>query len=170
MMMLSPTSYTLPGYDQNLNKRGRGKGISTYYKGTDFKFEIDINHDGFSLSKMSGRDLDIIGVYRSQNGSIVNMINEIKKLYNTDKTTVIGGDFNICFIKQPKNLVTTSLADIGFKQIVTEATHIEGGTIDHIYIAQEFCKKIDFELELYPKYYSDHDGLFLTIWKTSEGQ
>ena len=164
------SSYTLPGYDQNLNKRGRGKGISTYYKGMDLKFEVDINHDGFSLSKMSGRDLDIIGVYRSQNGSIVNMINEIIKLYNTDKTTVIGGDFNICFIKQPKNSVTTSLADIGFKQIVTEATHIEGGTIDHIYIAQGFCKKNYFELELYPKYYSDHDGLFLTIWKTSEGQ
>ena len=59
---------------------------------------------------------------------------------------------------------------MGFQQIVTEATHIEGGAIDHIYISQVCDNKLNWELELYPKYYSDHDGLFLTTWKPSEGQ
>ena len=59
--------YTLPGYEKDLNKRGRGKGIATYYRGGKFKHEIDINQDGFSFSKIVGRHMDIIGVYRSQN-------------------------------------------------------------------------------------------------------
>ena len=98
------------------------------------------------------------------------MIQEIQKLHNIYKTTIIGGDLNICVLKQPMNSATTSLAKMGFHQIVTEATHIEGGAIDHIYIYQECDNKYNWELELYPKYYSDHDGLFLTIWKPSEAQ
>ena len=101
---------------------------------------------------------------------MVDMIQKIKQLHNIDKTTVIGGDLNICVLKQPMNFVTTSLAKMGFQQIVTEATHIEGGAIDHIYISQKCDNKLNWELELYPKYYSDHDGLFLTTRKPSEGQ
>ena len=163
-------SYTLPGYEQRLNKRGRGKGIATYYRGGNFKHEIDINGDGFSLSMITGKDLDILGVYRSENGSMEDMIQEIRKLYNFEKMTVIGGDLNICVLKQPKNCITTSLTKMGFHQIVMEATHIEGGAIDHIYISQGCDKKFDWELELYPKYYSDHDGLCLTAWKPSEAK
>ena len=137
------SSYNLPGYEKNLNKRGRGKGIATYYREGKFKHEIDINQDGFSLSKIAGRDLDIIGVYRSQNGSMVDMIEEIKKLHNIEKTTLIGGDLNICVLKQPMNSATTSLAKMGFHQIVKEATHIEGGTIDHIYVSQVCDNKIN---------------------------
>ena len=162
--------YTLPGYEKNLNKRGRGKGIASYFRGGNFHHEININQDGFSLSKITGSDLDIIGIYRSQNGSMVEMIREIEKLHNTEKTTVIGGDLNVCVLKQPNNFATTSLTKMGFQQIVTEATHIEGGAIDHIYISQGPYNKFDWDLELYPKYYSDHDGLFLTTWKPSEAQ
>ena len=99
---------------------------------------------------------------------MADMIKEIGQLHNIDKTTVIGGDLNICVLKQPKNFATTSLATMGFEQIVTEATHIEGGAIDHIYISQGQDTIFDWDLELYPKYYSDHDGLFLTTWKSSE--
>ena len=101
---------------------------------------------------------------------MVDIIQEIEKLHNIEKTTVIGGDFNTCVLKQPKNATTTSLAKMGFNQIVREATHIDGGAIDHIYISQGCHNKFDWDLELYPKYYSDHDGLFLTIWKSSDAQ
>ena len=162
--------YTLPGYEKDLNKRGRGKGIATYYKNRIFKHEININQDGFSLSKITSNDLDIIGVYRSQNGSMVEMVREIEKLHNNEKTTVIGGDLNVCVLKQPNNSATTSLRKMGFQQIVTEATHIEGGAIDHIYISQGRDNKFDWDLELYPKYYSDHDGISLTTWNSSKTQ
>ena len=58
---------------------------------------------------------------------------------------------------------------MGFKQIVTQATHAQGGAIDHIYIRQG---NVRFEslLEYSPKYYSDHDGLYLTMWESSEAK
>ena len=75
----------------------------------------------------------------------------------------------MCVLKQPKNYVTTSLTENGFQQMVTEATHIEGGAIDHIYIRQGVMK-FTWSLELCPKYYSDHDGLYVTIWKSSDNK
>ena len=85
-----------------------------------------------------------------------------------EKTTVVGGDLNLCVLKQPKNYLTTSLEEEGFHQLVTAATHIEGGAIDHIYISHGNNKKLEWDLEYFPKYYSDHDGLGLTIWTSSE--
>ena len=90
---------------------------------------------------------------------------ELLKLLDHDKTTLIGGDLNLCVLKQPKNYVTTSLAEVGFQQIVTKATHIEGGALDHIYISQGVTR-FKWDLELSPKYYTDHDGLYMTLWKS----
>ena len=162
--------YVLPGFDGKLNKRGRGKGMASYLKANNFKHESNINHDGFCLSKISSRDLDIIGVYRSQNGNVMDIVNELQNLLNRDKTTVVGGDFNLCVLRHPKNYITASLEEEGFKQIVTAATHIEGGAIDHIYIRHGNDRIFEWDLEYCPKYYSDHDGLGLTIWTTSENQ
>ena len=64
------SNYNIPGYNGNLNKRGRGKGTATFCKGEQFKHEATINCDGYSLVKITSTDLDIIGVYRSQNGNL----------------------------------------------------------------------------------------------------
>ena len=99
----------------------------------------------------------------------MDMIRELQILQNDEKTTFIGGDFNLCGLKQPNNYVNKSLTEIGFQQIVTDATHIDGGAIDHIYLSQD-CSRLEWRLELCPKYYSDHDGLYLTIWKSGDKQ
>ena len=161
-------NYVLPGYDGNWNKRGRGKGMATYFKEKDFKHEVNINQDGISLTKITSSDLDIIGVYRSQNGNVMDIITELQNLLTKEKTTVIGGDLNLCVLKHPQNYITTTLEKEGFKQLVTAATHIEGGAIDHIYLSVGGNNRFEWDLELCPKYYSDHDGLGLTIWKSSE--
>ena len=160
--------YVIPGYDGNLNRRGRGKGMASYFKEKYFEHELNINHNGFCLSKIASKDLDIIGVYRSQNGNVMDLVTEIKNLLSREKTTVVGGDLNLCVLKQPKNYFTTSLEEEGFHQLVTAATHIEGGAIDHIYISHGNNKKLEWDLEYFPKYYTDHDGLGLTIWTSSE--
>ena len=59
-------TYKLQGYGMNLNKIGRGKGMATYYRGKTFKHEKNINGDGFSLSKVTSEDLDIIGVTKTK--------------------------------------------------------------------------------------------------------
>ena len=98
---------------------------------------------------------------------MVDMVTELQNWLNYEKTTVIGGDFNLCVLKQSKNYVNKSFAEIGFQQIVTEATHVDGGAIDHIYLRQG-CNRFEWNLEICPKYYSDHDGLYLTLWKSSD--
>ena len=71
-------------------------------------------------------------------------------------------------IKQAKKYLTEGFIENCFKQIVTKATHIEGGLIDHVYIKQGPSKKFTWVLEDFPKYYSDHDGLGLTLWHVDE--
>ena len=95
----------------------------------------------------------------------MDLIDELEELVDKTKMTVIGGDMNICALAQPNNQVARSLRAMGFKQIVTEATHIDGGIIDHIYISQGVEIRFDWILEYFPKYYSDHDGLGLTMWE-----
>jgi hypothetical protein len=159
--------YHLPDYDSNFNNRGRGRGIASYYN-TKFKHADNINSEGISISKMESEKLHVIGIYRSQEGSVVDLILKLEALIDTSKTTVIGGDMNICALAQPENYVTASLKEMGFQQIVTKSTHIEGGLIDHVYINQGENGKFAWVLEDFPKYYSDHDGLGLTLWEVSK--
>ena len=49
--------------------------------------------------------LDVIGVYRSQEGSVTNLITQLQNLISGRKTTIIGGDFNICTLSHPNNCV-----------------------------------------------------------------
>ena len=110
----------------------------------------------------------VIGVYRSQDGDVRNLIEIIKDLVDSEKTTVIGGDMNLCVLTQTNNFVTRSLEEMGFKQLVTQATHTDGKALDHVYLRQCKHTRFDWRLELLPKYYSDHDGIGLTMWTLSE--
>ena len=156
--------YTLQEYSINFNNRGRGKGIISYFRG-NFGNAVNINEDGFSISKLEDQKLKVIGVYRSQDGNLTDLTNKLKDLVDTEVTTIVGGDFNICALEQGKNFLTVKLTKMGFKQIVMEATHINGRVIDHVYIRQGKQTRFEWTLELMPKYYSDHDGVGLTMWE-----
>ena len=93
------------------------------------------------------------------------MIKQLTDLIAKEKTTIIGGDFNVCGLKYPSNLITEELRKLEFEQIVKEATHIDGGLLDHLYIKQGKDSDFDWELEVSPKYYSDHDCTGITLWK-----
>ena len=120
------------------------------------------------LTKMTSEKLDVIGIYRSKEGNLMNLISYLEDLINDEKTTILGGDMNICLLKKPNNYATEGLTKIGFKQIVTKATHIEGGLIDHVYIKEGPSMKFSWVLEDFPKYYSDHDGLCLTLCQVND--
>ena len=157
--------YELANFTANFNSRGRGRGIAAYCD-DGFKHVVNINHDGFSITKLENKNLDIIGIYRSQNGNVVDIVKELTAEIDFDKNTVIGGDLNICAVTQSNNYITASLKEMGFEQIVTKSTHIDGRTIDHIYISLKVKERFDWVLEHLPKYYSDHDGLGLTMWES----
>ena len=66
-----------------------------------------------------------------------------------DNATLITGDLNLCMKKNPRNFVMKRYKDIGFIQLVLEATHIEGGWIDHAYWMDSAKRWKTPELERY---------------------
>jgi exonuclease III len=159
--------YDLPDYKSNLNSIGRGRGMASYYK-QKYNHVRNLNFAGFSMSKLESDIVDVIGIYRSQDGNVSNLIVHLESLITKGKTTIIGGDLNICALAHPKNYITESLKEKGFNQVVSKATHIEGGLIDHVYLNQGENSKFSYKVENFPKYYSDHDGLGLILWEVEE--
>ena len=73
------------------------------------------------------------------------------------RPTLITGDFNVCLLKHPKNIITKTLSEFGYKQLIKEATHVLGGHIDHTNWRDPTDEMGDPWIETYSPYYSDHD-------------
>ena len=80
------------------------------------------------------------------------------------KSTLVIGDMNICNKKEPNNELKTFLEQKKFRQIITQATHIEGGHLNHAYILNVGNFEDTPDVQLIPKYYSDHDAICIS-WK-----
>ena len=102
-------------------------------------------------------------VYRSNNRSLVEAANLIIKHINTKKPTLIIGDFNVCAKRNKNNVITQSLANLGFVQLTKEATHIEGNQIDHVYWKDVGGTWEDPNIERYSPYFSDHDAQLISL-------
>ena len=90
---------------------------------------------------------------------------KIEEMIDHFKTTLITGDFNVCLKKNSNNELTRKMEKVGFNQLVDRATHVEGGHIDHVYWRDfngDWTKPV---LEFYSPYYSDHDGILVTLIK-----
>ena len=70
---------------------------------------------------------------------------------------------NVCNIKRPDNQLKRVLEGMGFKEIVREATHIDGGHLDHAYVLNLGSLKEGTEAQLVSKYYSDHDAVCIIL-------
>ena len=91
------------------------------------------------------------------------MVAQLREMITVKKTTIIGGDFNVCALKNQKNYITLKLKELKFHQIVKQATHIEGGLIDHLYIKQGEETDLIWDVEVLPKYFTDHDCIRVTV-------
>ena len=104
-----------------------------------------------------------ISATRSATGAQEDLVDNLEQLINMEKVTVISGDMNICLDKHPNCLLSTALKDLGFQQLVTGPTHKAGGRIDHLYLRDPDSLLASFNLTPYVPYYSDHDGLCLSM-------
>ena len=106
----------------------------------------------------------MISVYRSKEGLINQILDKLSNLIDWNKTTLICGDFNVCYNSDRSNKLITTLEALGFKQLVQEATHIKGGLIDHVYIRESGTIE-SVDCSLYSPYYCamDHDALLTTV-------
>ena len=156
------SAFILDGYKQRFIKNGNGKGISTYYKDDKLQHVEDIKTDKFQMTKFKHEQIDLINVYRSQSGNSLELLEHIKKQIETGRRTIITGDFNICFMENFNNRMIQGLLSLGFNQLVHEPTHMRGRHIDHVYFLDQ-SGRLKPILDRYSPYYSDHDGICITI-------
>ena len=92
------------------------------------------------------------------------MAKDLDQIIDQTKPTIICGDLNFCYITQRANLVTTILEGKGFRQLIEEASHLQGGHIDHVYSNLDpDIFKVD--IMMYSPYYTsrDHDAFCINI-------
>ena len=158
--------YELECFEAHLNNCGRGKGLAMFYK-QQFKHTVDLNGDNMSITKMESLDIDVIAIYRSQGGNLRILVDKLQDLIKLDKNTLIIGDLNVCSLENPQNQLWMFLKNKSFKQIVKKATHIDGGHIDHAYIMNKGNYEEEPNIEIVPKYFSDHDAICIS-WKKKQ--
>ena len=69
--------YELKNYKAHVNNDGIGKGIAVYHK-QEFQHICDFNEEHINITKMESNNIDVITVYRSKEGSLKELMNNIK--------------------------------------------------------------------------------------------
>ena len=157
------TTLNIHGYKSHYNSVGPGKGLALYYKDETFQPTDDIKHEKMQISKLKSANLEVITVYRSEQGNSSEMLEILKNLVNPGVATVVCGDFNICYLSNRNNKITKYLEQNGFSQLMREPTHIKGRILDHFYFKPGNNISESPSIYRYSPYYSDHDAICATI-------
>ena len=159
----------IPGFDLHLNSIGIGRGISTYCKPSQGSLQANIKKQRVQITKMCTAELDVINIYRSQGADNSEMAKDLDQIIDQTKPTIICGDLNFCYITQRDNLVTTILEGKGFRQLIEEASHLQGGHIDHVYSNHD-PDIFNVDILMYSPYYTsrDHDAFCITVMHTAQ--
>ena len=152
----------IPNYDLFLNSNGKGKGIATYIKKDIFTHNMDIKKENMQLTKFTSSTLDVIALYRSQQGSQKDLNHYIKTMETQGKPLLVVGDFNFCYLDSSTNQTKHFLEANNFSQRIKTPTHIEGNLLDQAYF-RNLNGLLKCSTEVHSKYYTDHKGLAITI-------
>ena len=157
------TSLNIDGYNCINNCLGPGKGLTLYYSIRIFRPGPQVIENRIQMTKLVSDEVDIIAVYRSDQGNLDHIIQHLKNLIEHGKNTVVTGDLNISYNANRNNIVTKYLENEGFIQYMKEATHIKGRHIDHFYLRHSDKPVNIASIYRYSPYYSDHDAICATI-------
>ena len=161
------SEYIFKGYEHpHLVSVGPGKGLATYAK-TSFQPVADVCRSNYQISKFACDNCEVISVYRSESAPYEDVLCDIAQICNDEKLTILGGDFNVCVLKNEHKLLIKGLTQLGFIQMISEATHIAGGAIDHCYVRQAVgytgSQLTSKNTYLHSVYWSDHDAILISM-------
>ena len=158
----SEADLEIPGYNLHINSNGKGKGIASYYKKEVFFPVKDVKKTFMQLSHFSSSTVDIIVLYRSQQGHMEEMNEHLQQMLSEEKPQLIIGDFNHCYLNKASNSTRNFLEINNFRQLIMEPTHIEGNILDQAYM-RDVNRTLEITGETHSKYYTDHKGIALMI-------
>ena len=152
------TKYQLENFASEFNSVGNGKGLAHFFT-PKFQPVLGITEHPFQMSKLESKHYDIISVYRSSDSSETSQIvfcRSLINIINSKNKTFIIGDFNLNAIDDRSNMISKELSKLGFRQLVQEPTHIQGGLIDHCYVSHNILPT-NVRINQKSVYYTDHD-------------
>ena len=118
--------------------------------------------ENFQVIKKKHSYLDVINLYRSQQGNPQEVYKTIEAFITGEENFLILGDFNLCFNEDNSNILIQSLLKSNFHQLIKTPTQRCGRIIDHAYFRGN-NQKISIESITYSPYYSDHDALLIVV-------
>ena len=145
----------------------RGGGVAIMYKkqllvkegsASSSKF-LSFEYACASFTLCSNKRLMLVCVYRNQEIAFASFEVEfgglMDKLLNKGEMMLVVGDFNVWTDIEENSeaqKLTTMMSACGLSQIVSEPTHREGHTLDHVYVNE-------YELEIHHEVLSETMGL-----------
>ena len=123
---------------------------------------MDIKKENMQLTKFTSPTLDVISLYRSQQGSQKELNYYIKEMEPKEKSLLVVGDFNFCYLDSSPNPTKQFLEANNFSQLIREPTHIEGNLLDQAYF-RNMDELLECSAVVHSKYYTDHKGLAVII-------
>ena len=145
--------YQIKDFTASFNSFKRGRGVATFSK--QMYQIIDVKKENFQISKVSEEYFDLISIYRSQEEKD-EILQELSKLINNERQTIVLGDFNLNFTKDCQHSMLKYLKVQKFSQLIQNATHQQGGLIDLVFASHHFYKS-EIIVHQIGVYYSDHD-------------
>ena len=155
--------YQLQDFKLIVNSKGRGSGVATYFDDT-FDVTDSVNTEICQITKISSNDIDVINVYRSKECNVEEFKLMIFKMIDKDtfRNVLICGDVNVHFKDGTSNSFVRKIIDeYKFEQLVMDATHNGGNTLDHVYVSPALQGRVTVEKACI--YYSDHDLLTIKV-------
>ena len=124
---------------------------------SEFFFWVgDVTKQFYQMTKLSSEDYYVINIYRSESADTKMFIKDLLNLLTNDSTVIVG-DFNLCFLNQRNHPIFDTLERMGFCQLVQSPTHLKGRMIDLVF------SKFSFLVFQQSPFFSDHDILVLKI-------
>ena len=157
----------LDGYKLHLISEGRGKGLAVYFRENMFVLQNQYSDESLQICFYASEDFVVAAVYRSSNDE--NLVKILNQRINFATSCLVIGDMNICSKRRPNHIVFQTLESMGFKLLVTEATHINGGHIDQAWLRVSENDDRVKNLEIFSPFFNvtDHDALLFTYYDPS---
>ena len=157
--MWTDSEWQLPGYKSYWASAGKGCGVVVYVKSSVRVFNHQTFNKGKKLQavKVTLANMDVIGVYRSPTyRSFEDLSEMLEEVVCVGIPAMICGDFNLHIPSKEYNKILGQMSALGYKQWVTEPTHLMGNVLDHAYMHKNLTLQNGF---LYHPYFTDHDGV-----------
>ena len=155
----------IPNMSLSVNSVRRGAGIGAYL-GSEYKNIENIQERSYQISAYTSTETVVVNVYRSKDSKIRTFTSEIinfLKKNDSNKTTILVGDFNIEFSKEKKSTFQTQIENEGFTQLIEKPTHESGNQIDALFMRNP---KLKYKVIQQSNIFLDHDIINLTLGET----